>query len=101
MNNVSIVGQLEDIPQLVYNSKDGNKKLYKFVIKVPRTNKSKEGTIVNDYINVKIWSNVLGDEDEYYEQAYVGVEGKLVSFKIADTQNYGNELVATKIVQID
>gem|GEM_PF-5648254 len=54
MNNVTIIGQLEGDLQMVYNSKDGDKKLYKFVLKVQRPYKSKNGTAVSDYINVKV-----------------------------------------------
>ncbi|ARU91981.1 single-stranded DNA-binding protein [Spiroplasma clarkii] len=101
MNNVTIIGQIEGAPQLIYSSKDGNKKLYKFVLRVPRWSKAKENTVVNDYINVKIWNSVLGDEDDYFDQAYIAIEGRLVSFGITDSQNYGNELVANKIMQLN
>lgn len=100
MNNVTIIGQLEGDLQMVYNSKDGDKKLYKFVLKVQRPYKSKNGTAVSDYINVKVWNNVLGDEYEYFDQSFVVIEGKIVSFGLTDSQNYGNELVANKIMQL-
>jgi len=100
MNNVTIIGQLEGDLQMVYNSKDGDKKLYKFVLKVQRPYKSKNGTAVSDYINVKVWNNVLGDEYEYFDQSFVVIEGKIVFFGLTDSQNYGNELVANKIMQL-
>ncbi|AOG60239.1 single-stranded DNA-binding protein [Spiroplasma helicoides] len=101
MNNVTIIGQIEELPQLIYNSKNGDKKLYKFVLKVPRSYKTKDGQVSEDYINVKVWNNVLGDEYEYFDQSFVGVEGKLVSFGLSDSSTYGNELVASKIVQLN
>ncbi|QEH61653.1 single-strand DNA-binding protein [Spiroplasma chinense] len=100
MNNVTIIGQIEGMPQMIYNSKTGDKKLYKFILKVPRTYKQKDGSQVDDFINVKAWGNVLGDEYEYFDQSYVGVEGKLVSFGMSDATSYGNELVASKVVQL-
>ncbi|WP_338985459.1 single-stranded DNA-binding protein [Spiroplasma endosymbiont of Diplazon laetatorius] len=101
MNNVTIIGQIEGNPQVVFNSKDGEKKLYKLTLRVPRNYKTKSGEIIDDFINVKVWSNVLGDEYEYFDQSYIGVEGRLVSFGNSENNNYGNELVANKVMQIN
>ncbi|AUM62513.1 single-stranded DNA-binding protein [Spiroplasma monobiae] len=101
MNNVTIIGQIEGNPQLVFNSKDGEKKLYKFTLRVPRNYKTKSGELIDDFINVKVWSNILGDEYEYFDQSYVGIEGRLFSFGNSEKNNYGNELVANKIIHIN
>ncbi|AHI52687.1 single-stranded DNA-binding protein [Spiroplasma culicicola] len=101
MNNVTIIGQIEGVPQMIYNSKAGDKKLYKFVLRVPRNFKTKEGTVSEDFINVKVWNNVLGDEYDYFEQSYIGIEGRLVSFGNTDNTTYGNELVANKIIHLN
>jgi single-strand DNA-binding protein len=39
MNTVSIIGQLEGEPELVFNGKQDDKKLYKLVIRVPKKGK--------------------------------------------------------------
>ncbi|QBQ07530.1 single-stranded DNA-binding protein [Spiroplasma gladiatoris] len=101
MNNVTVIGQIEELPQVIYNSKSGDKKLYKFVLKVPRGYKTKDGKEQQDFINVKVWGNILGDEYEYFDQSLVGVEGKLVSYGLSDATSYGNELVASKIMQLN
>ncbi|AGR41976.1 single-stranded DNA-binding protein [Spiroplasma diminutum] len=101
MNNVTIIGQIEGNPQVVFDSKDGGKKLYKITLKVPRQYKTKNGEKIEDFINVKVWSNVLGDEYEYFDQSYIGIEGRLVSFGNAENNKYGNELVANKVVQLN
>ncbi|QGS51751.1 single-stranded DNA-binding protein [Spiroplasma tabanidicola] len=101
MNNVTIIGQIEELPQVIYNSKTGEKKLYKLVLKVPRGYRNKDGKQQEDFINVKVWSNVLGDEYEYFDQSLVGIEGKLVSYGLSDATSYGNELVASKITQLN
>ncbi|AUB31398.1 single-stranded DNA-binding protein [Spiroplasma floricola] len=101
MNNVTIIGQIEGNPQIVFNSKDGVKKLYKFILKVPRNYKTKSGELIDDFINVKVWSNVLGDEYEYFDQSYIGIEGRLVSFGNTENNNYGNELVASKVILLN
>ncbi|ALD66191.1 single-stranded DNA-binding protein [Spiroplasma cantharicola] len=100
MNNVTIIGQMEGEPQVVFDSKDGQKKLYKFVLKVPRNYKTKTGETIADFINVKVWSNILGEEYEYFDQSYIGVEGRIVSFGNVENNKYGNELVANKIFQL-
>lgn len=100
MNNVNIIGQIEGTPQLVFNSKNGEKKLFKFILRVPRNYKNKDGIITDDFINVKVWSNVLGDEYEYYDQSFVGIEGRIISFGLTDSVTYGNEIVANKIIHI-
>ncbi len=100
MNNVNIIGQIEGTPQLVFNSKNGEKKLFKFILRVPRNYKNKDGIITDEFINVKVWSNVLGDEYEYYDQSFVGIEGRIISFGSTDSVTYGNEIVANKIIHI-
>ncbi|AKU80068.1 hypothetical protein [Spiroplasma turonicum] len=101
MNNVTILGQLEGNPELVYNSKDGDKKLYKLIIRVPRNNALSTSKVKEDFICVKIWNNVLGDEFDYYDKLTIGVEGKLVSFTNPDNKNYGNDFIAHKVFQFN
>ncbi|ASP28530.1 single-strand DNA-binding protein [Spiroplasma corruscae] len=101
MNNVTILGQLEGNPELVYNSKDGEKKLYKLIIKVPRITTNKNSKCKEDFINVKIWNNVLGDEFDYYDKLTIGVEGKLISYSNPENKSFGNDFVAHKIFQFN
>ncbi|AKX34420.1 single-stranded DNA-binding protein [Spiroplasma litorale] len=100
MNNVTILGQLEGNPELVYNSKDGEKKLYKLIVKVPRITTNVNSKNKSDYINVKIWNNVLGDEYEYYDKLTIGLEGRLISYTNPTNKNYSNDFIAYKIFQL-
>jgi single-strand DNA-binding protein len=101
MNNVSIIGQLEGEPELVYNSKQGDKKLYKLVVKVPKKGKQATEQKVDDFINVKAWSNVLGNELDFYDQAIIGIEGKITSFETQNHEYYVNEVVASRIIPLN
>ncbi|MCK8462214.1 single-stranded DNA-binding protein, partial [Mycoplasma capricolum subsp. capricolum] len=77
MNLVNIIGQLEGDATVAYASKDGEKKLYKFVVKVPKPYKSKEvGSL--DYINIKAWSDAVDDEFLLHDKdkVVVGIEGR-------------------------
>ena len=101
MNTVSIIGQLKGVPELVYNSKQGNKKLYKLVIKVPKRVASvTDTTKTEDFINVKVWGNVLGDEMDFYDEAVVGIEGKIVSFETQNHEYYVNEVIASRVINL-
>lgn len=101
MNNVTIIGQIEGDAKIAYTTEDGAHKLYKFVLKVPRYPKKGTSERHEDFINIKCWSSKLEDEDNLHDQAYVGVEGRLQSFGNGDYRNYGNEVIATKILYLD
>ncbi|WP_434333531.1 single-stranded DNA-binding protein [Mycoplasma capricolum subsp. capricolum] len=100
MNVVNIVGQIEGDATVAYTSKDGEKKLYKFIIKVPNQNSSDENSF--DYINIKAWSNTVDDEFLLHDQAVVGIEGKIQSFTSNnDLTNIRNEISATRILYLN
>ncbi|EOA07461.1 MULTISPECIES: single-stranded DNA-binding protein [Mycoplasma] len=101
MNLVNIIGQLEGDATIAYTSKDGDKKLYKFVVKVPKPYKVKEGDGV-DYINVKAWSNTVDDEFLLHDQAVIGIEGRIQSFTSNnDLTNVRNEIFANRILYLN
>ncbi|WP_339021492.1 hypothetical protein [Spiroplasma endosymbiont of Atherix ibis] len=43
----------------------------------------------------------MGEEYEYFDQSYIGIEGRLVSFGNTENNNYGNELVANKVIHLN
>ncbi|ABC01251.1 single-stranded DNA-binding protein [Mycoplasma capricolum] len=101
MNLVNIIGQLEGDATVAYTSKDGEKKLYKFVVKVPKPYKSKEVDSL-DYINIKAWSNAVDDEFLLHNKAVVGIEGRIESFTSNnDLTNIRNEIFATRIIYLN
>ncbi|QVK02456.1 single-stranded DNA-binding protein [Mycoplasma mycoides] len=100
MNVVNIVGQIEGDATVAYTSKDGEKKLYKFIVKVPNPHSSDKNSF--DYINIKAWSNTVDDEFLLHDQAVVGIEGRIQSFTSNnDLANIRNEIFASKILYLD
>jgi single-strand DNA-binding protein len=100
MNTVSIIGQLEGEPELVFNGKQDDKKLYKLVIRVPKKGKVQPEGRKEDFINIKVWSNVLGNELDYFDQITLGIEGKISSFETQNHEYYVNEVVASRIIPL-
>ncbi|WP_434323906.1 single-stranded DNA-binding protein [Mycoplasma capricolum subsp. capricolum] len=101
MNLVSIIGQLDGDATIAYTSKDGEKKLYKFVVKVPKPYKAEEVDSL-DYINIKAWSDAVDDEFLLHDQAVVGIEGRIESFTSNnDLANIRNEIFATRILYLN
>ncbi|AHI53686.1 single-stranded DNA-binding protein [Spiroplasma sabaudiense Ar-1343] len=101
MNNVIVIGQMEGEPQIVYTSKDGEKKLYKFTLRTPKPFKNKMGEIIDDFINIKAWSNTVIDEFGLHDQAYLGIEGRIQSFGNSDLSTFANEIIASKIIYLN
>ncbi|ATZ17421.1 single-strand DNA-binding protein [Williamsoniiplasma luminosum] len=100
MNNVNIIGQIEGDAQIAYTSQDGARKLYKFVLRVPRPFK-KNDEVIDDLINVKCWSTKIEDEDNLHDQAYVGIEGRIQSFGNEEFKTPVNEVIAFKILYLE
>ncbi|ADR24473.1 single-strand binding family protein [Mycoplasma leachii PG50] len=101
MNVVNIIGQLEGDATVAYTSKDGEKKLYKFVVKVPKSYKTEEVDSL-DYINIKAWSNAVDDEFLLHNQAVVAIEGRIESFiSNNDLTNIRNEIIANRILYLN
>ncbi|WP_027063158.1 single-stranded DNA-binding protein [Mesoplasma seiffertii] len=101
MNLVNIIGQIEGDAEVAYTSKDGSKKLYKFIVKVPKPFKSKAGREHEDFINIKAWSTAVKDEYALHDQAIVGIEARVQSFGNAESTHYGNEIVANRIIYLN
>ncbi|ATZ18822.1 single-strand DNA-binding protein [Williamsoniiplasma somnilux] len=101
MNNVNIIGQIEGDATVAFASEDGAKKLYKFLLRVPRTYKKKNGELAEDLINIKCWSNSVDDEFSLHDQAFIGIEGRIQSFGNSEHSNYANEVLATKVVYLN
>lgn len=101
MNNVNIIGLIEGDAIVSYTSEDGNKKLYKFTLRVPRNYKKKNGDVADDMVNVKCWSNTLEDEFALHDQAYIGIEGRIQSFGNGEYAHFANEVLANKVVYLN
>jgi single-strand DNA-binding protein len=54
MNNVNIVGIVDGDAEMVYQSREGGKSLFKFKVRVTRTFKNKLGEFQDDIINIKV-----------------------------------------------
>ncbi|ATG97319.1 single-stranded DNA-binding protein [Mesoplasma lactucae] len=101
MNNVIMMGTLEGDAEVIYTSPDGNKSLYKFLLKVPKPYKSKDGTNPpEDLVNIKVWSTQLTDEYILHDQAYVGIEGRINSYAGKDYKNVVNDIIANKVIYL-
>ncbi|ATQ35716.1 single-stranded DNA-binding protein [Mesoplasma entomophilum] len=101
MNLVNIIGQIEGDAQVAYTSKDGNAKLYKFVVRVPNSYKSKTGKNEDDLINVKAWSSAINDEFALHDQAVVGIEARVHSSINKENANVFNEIIANRIMYLN
>ncbi|PPE06804.1 single-stranded DNA-binding protein [Mesoplasma corruscae] len=100
MNLVNIIGQIEGDAEVAYTSKDGNSKLYKFIVRVPNKSKNKTYHKEDDLINVKAWSTVIEDEFSLHDQAIIGIEGKIHSSKGKDSTNIFNEIYANRVLYL-
>ncbi|WP_338984096.1 single-stranded DNA-binding protein [Spiroplasma endosymbiont of Othius punctulatus] len=98
MNNVTLIGQLVNVPELIFEKDGDEKRLYKLTLRVERPFKSKTTSIEADFINIKVWANVLGDESEYFEDSLLSVEGRIVSYMSKDKTQYINEMIASKVI---
>lgn len=101
MNSVTMIGQIDGDARITYTSEDGQRRLYKFVLRVPRPSRKKGEENGADFINVKCWSSKVEDEDNLHDQAYIGVEGRIQSFGNGEYKNFGNEVIATKILYLE
>ncbi|AAT75894.1 single strand binding protein [Mesoplasma florum L1] len=101
MNLVNIIGQIEGDAQVTYTSKDGNAKLYKFVVRVPNLYKSKTGKNEDDLINIKAWSSAINDEFALHDQAVVGIEARIHSSVNKESSNVFNEIIANRIMYLN
>lgn len=100
MNNVIMMGTLEGDAEIVYTTPDGNKSLYKFLLKVPKPYKPKEKHDYehhDDLISVKVWSTQLTDEFILHDQACVGIEGRVNSYASKDFKTISNDIIANKV----
>jgi len=100
MNNVNIVGIVDGDAEMVYQSREGGKSLFKFKVRVTRTFKNKLGEFQDDIINIKVWSTTLEDESMLHDQATLAIEGRIQSFLSKDQKNICNEVIADKVVYL-
>ncbi|ATZ18230.1 single-stranded DNA-binding protein [Mesoplasma melaleucae] len=101
MNLVNIIGQIERDAEVAYTSKDGNSKLYKFVVRVLNSYKSKAGKNEDDLINVKAWSTAINDEFALDDQAIVGIEARIHLSTNKENTNIFNEIIANIIMYLN
>lgn len=101
MNLVNIIGQLEGDAEIAYTSKDGNSKLYKFIVRVPNTSRNKAVKKEDDLITIKAWSSAINDEFALHDQAIIGIEGKIHSSQNKETLNVFNEIYANRVLYLN
>lgn len=54
MNQVMLVGQVEGTYEIIYDKKEAERKLMKFLLKIQRPFKNKDGNYDSDLVNVKV-----------------------------------------------
>ncbi len=108
MNQVILVGTVDKCPEIITlkNSTNPNNiknKLIKFRLKTQKPFRSKDGEILEDYINIKIWENNIDNIDDILEvDNIIGIKGRINSYSSQsndelDKKEYYNEVVADKL----
>ncbi|WP_338992469.1 single-stranded DNA-binding protein [Spiroplasma endosymbiont of Seladonia tumulorum] len=103
MNQVILVGQVEETYEIIYDKKEAERKLMKFLLKIQRPFKNKDGNYDNDLVNVKVWTNNI---DDLYislrDKAIIAVKGRIQSFRFNnfDEENYYNDIIADRVTYL-
>jgi len=98
MNHVILVGTVDKCPEIILKNSKRNNKLIKFRLKTEKPFRSKEGEVLDDFINVKVWDNNIDDIYTILEvNNVVGVKGRISSFKAAKSNDFYNEIIADRL----
>ncbi len=100
MNQVILVGIVDKCPEIVFGpGNNRNNKLIKFRLKTEKQYKGKNGEILEDYINIKVWDNNIDNIDDLLEvDNVIGIKGRISSFVSANNpDNIYNEVIADKL----
>ncbi len=98
-----LVGQVEGPYEIVYDKKETERKLMKFLLKVQRPFKNREGNYDEDIVNVKVWTNNIDDLDvSLRDKAIIAVKGRIQSFKANnfDDESYYNDIIADRVTYL-
>ncbi|WP_236608000.1 single-stranded DNA-binding protein [Spiroplasma chrysopicola] len=104
MNQVMLVGQVEGSYEIVYDKKESERKLMKFLLKVQRPFKNRDGHYDNDLVNIKVWTNNIDDLDiSLQDKAMIIVKGRVQSYRSNnyDDDIYYNEIIADKVTYLN
>ncbi|WP_338970587.1 single-stranded DNA-binding protein [Spiroplasma endosymbiont of Labia minor] len=97
MNHVSIIGQIDGQPTLVYESPNGGeKKLYRITLKTEKFNPKSPDRNGFDFINVKIWNSLIQDVETFQDGVIVALEGRIQSFGDGQHNQMLNEVLANR-----
>lgn len=98
MNQVLVVGIVEKNPEIINLENLKGNKLIKFRLKTDRPFRNKDGEVIQDYINIKVWQNCIDDVDSILEtDNIIGVRGRINSFKSPKDDFYYNEVIAERL----
>ncbi|ELL44153.1 MULTISPECIES: single-stranded DNA-binding protein [Spiroplasma] len=103
MNQVILVGQVEGTYEIIYDKKEAERKLMKFLLKIQRPFKNKDGNYDSDLVNVKVWTNNIDDLDiSLRDKAIIAVKGRIQSFRSNnfDEENYYNDIIADRVTYL-
>jgi len=98
MNHVILVGTVDKCPEIILKNSKRNNKLIKFRLKTEKPFRNKEGDVLEDFINVKVWDNNIDDIYTILEvNNVVGVRGRISSFKTPKSSDFYNEIIADRL----
>lgn len=98
-----LVGQVEGTYEIIYDKKEAERKLMKFLLKIQRLFKNKDGNYDSDLVNVKVWTNNIDDLDiSLRDKAIIAVKERIQSFRSNnfDEENYYNDIIADRVTYL-
>ena len=98
LNQVVLVGRLVKDPELL--EKEGNKKMSRITIAIPRSFKNMNGEYESDFINCVLWDSVAKSTVEYCKKGdIVGIKGRIQSRMVEsdDDKKYFFDVIAERV----
>ena len=98
LNQVVLVGRLVKDPDLL--EKEGNKKMSRITIAIPRSFKNMNGEYESDFINCVLWDSVAKSTVEYCKKGdIVGIKGRIQSRMVEsdDDKKYFFDVIAERV----
>ena len=98
LNQVVLVGRLVRNPEL-YES-EGNKKMSRVTIAIPRSFKNLNGEYESDFINCILWDSVASSAVEYCKKGdIVGIKGRIQSRMVEENneKKYYVDVIAERV----
>lgn len=103
LNQLVLVGRIVNPLEVINSQKESEKlsKMMKLMISVTRPFKNKNGLYDEDYITVKVWSNLISDiTNSLVVDSMIIVKGRVQSFQFKDNENHYLEIIADRINKI-